>query len=419
MAACSKSTTTPPRLSISRKLRREIVPLAATFFAVLLSSSGLAEDASRRVTVSNAEQLDRAVHMAEPGDHIIISPGRYRAKLRFTAKNSGTKSSPVIVIARDGPKTVVIDGGGTDITIKFNASSYIRLETLDITGGGYHGVFFENGAHDIVVDGNRVHDNHAHRPMNSHAELKGTGGHSRPYRISITNNEIFHTEHPPGGNFQGIDCNLCDDFLIAGNYIHDIREPTSESYSHHDRGSCIQMKSNSRSTVIERNRIARCHIGIAFGGDGPARPAHLGGVVRNNLIHDSTETGIFIVNTAGGEIVHNTLFSNGEAIRIAQDKFQTGGQNHIDILNNILDGPILITGDYRGALKGNYFLQSGMMLRFFKNPSDRNFRLNAGASALIDQAVKTQNEVSRDYGGAPRPQGSGADIGAFEHRPDN
>jgi parallel beta-helix repeat protein len=179
------------------------------------------------------------------------------------------------------------------------------------------------------------------------------------------------------------------------------------------------MKSNSRSTVIERNQIARCHIGIAFGGDGPARPAHLGGIVRNNLIHDSTETGIFIVNTAGGEVIHNTLFSNGEAIRIAQDKFQPGGQNYIDILNNILGGPILITGDYRGALRGNYLLKRDMASQIFQNPSDRNFRLNSGASALIDQAVKTQNEVSRDYGGAPWPQGSGTDIGAFEYRPDN
>jgi hypothetical protein len=171
--------------------------LAAAVFAVLLSSSGDTGDVPRRVTVSNAEQLDRAVHTAKPGDQIIIALGRYRAKLRFTANNTGTKSEPVIVRARDGLGTVVIAGADTDITIKFHASSYVQLEALDITGGGYHGVFFENGAHDIVVDGNRIHDNHVRRPMNSHAELKGASGQNRPYRISIINNEIFHTEHPP------------------------------------------------------------------------------------------------------------------------------------------------------------------------------------------------------------------------------
>ena len=391
--------------------------LAAALFAVLLSNPGVAADVLRRVLVTNAEQLDDAVRAAQPGDLILIAPGRYRTKLRFTAQNSGTKFAPVIVTARDGLGTVVIDGAGADITVKFSAAAHVQIKALDITGGGYHGVFFDNGTHNIVVDGSRIYDNHGRRPLNSHAELKGSGGRARPHQIAITNNEIFHTRHPPGGNFQGIDCNFCDDFLIASNYLHDIREPTSEPYSHYDRGSCIQMKSTTQNTMIERNRIARCHIGIVLGGEGLASPENIGGIVRNNLIYDSGEIGIAIVNATGGKVTHNTLVRNGEAIRVARDGRYPESQNQVDIMNNILNGPIRAITKQKGAIKGNYFLETDMAAHVFRNPSARDFRLKATAFALIDQAVDMQSKVSDDYDGTFRPQGAGADIGAFEYRP--
>ena len=120
--------------------------------------------------------------------------------------------------------------------------------------------------------------------------------------------------------FQGIDCNFCEHFRIEGNYLHDINSPTMEPYSHYDRGACIQMKSASRGTVIARNRVARCHIGIVYGGEGLANPEHWGGVIENNLIHDSVEMAIAIVNVRGGKVYHNTLFANGQSIRVAPDK---------------------------------------------------------------------------------------------------
>ncbi len=410
---------TPPRSFTSKHVRRFIGVLTVAAFAALTGCTGQSDKISRQVSVASAEALTNAIADARPGDTISILPGRYRTALLFAAKSSGTNSNPVTVTARDGPGTVTIDGAGNDITIKFNRSEYIELKALDITGGGYHGVFFDNGARNITVEGNRIYDNHAQRPLNSHAEVKGSGRKIPIRNITITNNEIFHSQHPPGGNFQGIDCNTCIDFVITGNYLHDIREPTSEPYSHYDRGSCIQMKSNSQNTVIERNRIERCHIGIVFGGDGVLRPSHVGGIVRNNVIHDSTEIGIVAVNASGGKIVHNTFFGNGESIRIARDGRFPGGGNQVDVSNNILGGTIRITGDYSGTTKTNVFLEPGMADQIFKNPSARDFRLKATASALIDRATDAQNEVPSDFDGKPRPYGPRADIGAFEYRPEN
>lgn len=391
--------------------------LAVALLAVLAYIPDAAADVLRQVSVGSVEQLENAVAAARPGDQILIAPGRYPLKIRFTARNSGTKIAPIIVAARDGLGSVVIDGAGSQITIRFSAAAYIRLQALDITGGGYHGVFFNKGAHDIIIDGNRIHDNHQRQPLNSHAELKGSGANGRPGRIFITNNEIFHTRHPPGGNFQGIDCNFCDDFVIAGNYLHDIGKPTSELYSHYDRGACIQMKSSSKNTLIERNRFARCHIGIVFGGEGLASPEHVGGIVRNNLIYDSGEIGIAIVNATGGVLAHNTLFQNGESIRIARDSRNPDSPNRVDVTHNVLGGPIRAMTDANGVVANNHVLVPGMAEQLFQDPVARNFRLKATASALIDQAVGNVGKVLMDFDGTCRPQGGAADIGAFEYQP--
>jgi hypothetical protein len=51
----------------------------------------------------------------------------------------------------------------------------------------------------------------------------------------------------------------------------------------------------------------------------------------------------------------------------------------------------------------------------FVNPGADNFRLMP-VSPAIDRGI-TRTDVKDDYGGNPRPQGKGYDIGIFEHAP--
>lgn len=374
---------------------------------------------ARDISVADVAQLTRAVAAAQPGDKIVLAPGRYVTTLRFTRNNSGTETAPVTVTARDGPGTAVIDstGTGADTAVRFSSAAHITLAGLDITGGGHHGVFFAAGAHHITLTGNRIFDNFSKVPLNSHAELKGSGpADNRPHHISIADNEIFHRSHPGGGNFQGIDCNFCDDFHIAGNYFHDIRQPTTERSSHYDRGSCIQMKSGSARVVIERNRIARCHIGIVYGGEGLSSPAHIGGVVRNNIIYDAQEIGIAVVNVTDGKILHNTLSGNGEAIRVARDSRNPDSVNRVLIANNILDHPLRILSGRDAVESGaNPVVPEKEAAAIFFNAADFDFRLKPEAAQMIDQAVITGPNISTDFAGTRRPQGSAPDIGAFEY----
>jgi hypothetical protein len=369
------------------------------------------------VAVTSAAQLRAAIAAARPGDQILIAPGRYPTRLRFDQANSGSAARPVVVRAREGLGSVVIDGAGASITIKFSGAGHVEIHDLEITGGGHHGVFFDRGAHHITIRHNRIYDNHGIRPLDSHAELKGSGGEGRPADITIVGNEIFHRTHPAGGNFQGIDCNFCERFRIEGNYLHDINSPTAEPYSHYDRGTCIQMKSASQDTVIARNRIARCHIGIVYGGEGLASPAHWGGAIANNLIHDSAEMAIAVVDVRGGRVYHNTLFGNGQSIRIASDERHPGRANEVEIANNALDHPI--TGFRRAGVssRNDLVLPAAAAWSVFVDPKGRDFRLRPSAHAVIDRGADLGGAVACDHEGTPRPQGAGPDIGAFEYRP--
>jgi hypothetical protein len=205
--------------------------------------------------------------------------------------------------------------------------------------------------------------------------------------------------------------------VLALNFVGDIvRQPTEVSHSYYDRGSCIQMKSASRGTIIAGNRIVRCNIGIVFGGEGLASPEHFGGLVQNNLILQSQEMAIAVVNATGGAIRHNTLFANGTSLGIYEDVRFPGRQSRVDIYNNILDGPIDGSAGAGSIFAGNYVLTVGEAEKIFQDAAAGNLRLAPGAKLSIDKASGMPRPLFMDFDGQSRPWGEAGDIGAFEYR---
>ena len=378
------------------------------------ASNLLAPVMGQVIEVGSEEELALVLSRLTPGDTVLIAPGTYKGKVRFTEENSGTAERPIRIRSRDGLGTVVLDGAGADITLKFSKAQFITVSGLEITGGGYHGVFVGNGSHDITILSNRIYDNTKTPPLASHAEFKGSAGDARPARVTIRDNEIFHTAHPPGGNFQGIDCNRCNDFHIVGNLIRDINSPTVQSHSYFDRAACIQMKSQSRNTIIEQNTIDNCNIGIVYGGEGLETPEHIGGIVRNNVILNTNEMAIAVVNVDGGKIYNNTLVGNGESIRVARDSRYDTTFSNVDAQNNILDHPIREEDGLTIAKQSNLVVDSSSASTFFVDPENDDFRLAATALEAIDQGSDLGADVRNDHRGRERPAGQQIDIGAFE-----
>lgn len=380
------------------------------------AAAGCPADAATPATVrvDTAQALQQAIAAACAGQNILIAPGRYVGAFRVPAQVSGTAAQPILVAAEHGLESVFIEGAGTDIVWKFSGSSHIVLSGLDIAGGGYHGVFFDAGAHDIAVVGNRIHDNHRTQPLHSHAEVKGSGGDGRPARILIRDNDIFHSSHPPGGNFQGIDCNRCDDFHIVGNRIHDIGQPTEQPYSYYDRGSCIQMKSSSLRTVIDSNRIERCHIGIVLGGEGLDSPENIDGSVRNNLVLDTADIGIAVVNARGAAIHHNTVLGPGRDFYFGIDNRHADSRNRVSAANNLLSSAPtgILDGDI--ALSGNRVIPGLTAPVLFRQPASGDFRLAPGAPPLDGGTRDLGAGLTFDYAGNPRPAGRAPDAGAVQ-----
>lgn len=366
------------------------------------------------VRVASIGALQNAIDRACPGDQILIQPGHYVGKVRVRPHVHGDAERPIRISSAEGLGSVIIDGGGTSITWKFIGSSFVEVRGLRITGGGYHGVFFEAGANNIVVEGNQVFDNHEVEPLDSHAEIKGSGGEGalRPRKITIKGNDIFHTRHPPGGNFQGIDCNLCSDFAILGNHIHDINSPTSYPYSYYDRGSCIQMKSASEHTLIEGNLIERCHIGIVLGGEGLTSPENISGVVRNNIIIDAYDIGIAIVNAEDAVVVHNTILGSARDIYLGVDRRYEVSRNAGLVANNVISNPISGPQDEGLRISGNQVLSDSTAEDLFRDPANGDFRLAVEGSRLHTLLVEPGLCPPNDYLGQSRTCGMDVTSGA-------
>lgn len=340
---------------------KALLALGAAIFLALPLRAGAqgpcgADDPGKTVRVTSLEALRAALHTACPGTRVLIRPGHYAGRIIVGPRTAGTAERPIVVTAEQGLGSVTIDGAGATITWKFSGASFVHLKGLQITGGGYHGIFLDQGANNILVENNRIFDNHRTRPLNSHAEIKGSRGGRAPWNVVLRGNKIFHATHPPGSNFQGIDCNFCRGFQVLGNHIHDIKQPTAFEHSYYDRGSCIQFKSASEDILIAGNRIERCNIGVVLGGEGLASPENISGVVRDNTIDQSAEIGLAVINARGFRIEGNRVTGPGISILLAKDRNYPEARSSGWIEDNLLSSPVQGAEAHDAHLRGNRVL---------------------------------------------------------------
>lgn len=319
-----------------------------------------APHAGKTVRVASVEALQGALDEACPGTEILIQPGHYTGRVIVGPETAGSAEEPIIIKAEKGLGSVTLDGAGAIITWKFDGGSFVHVKDLQITGGGYHGIFFSHGSNHILIENNRVYDNHRTQPMTSHAEIKGSGGGHEPWPqdIVLRGNEIFHSVHPQGSNFQGIDCNFCLRFHVVDNHFYDIGRPTAFEYSYYDRGSCIQFKSTSEDIVIESNLVERCNIGIVLGGEGLASPENISGIVRANIVAESGDIGLAIVNARDFQVYGNRIVGQEKSIALAGDRDFPEGTNTGIIEDNELSHELFGIEDFDVKVRGNLVLTS-------------------------------------------------------------
>lgn len=386
-------------------IRTALVPAA-------LAAAVLAPAAARAATVSvsTEPQLQAAVTAARPGTQIVLRRGVYRLsdRLRFTPANAGTAARPVVLRA-ERPGVATLDANGNEEAVYVSGGSHVTIQGLHITGGAWHGVKVDAPAHHIRIVGNRIWDNTRGGPDGQASAIKG-GGQCAPAcvaQVTVERNVITQVAPFTGDNFQGVDCNACDRWVVRGNLITGIRGSRLA-------GTGIQFKSGSVGTLIERNTVRGSGLnGINLGGFGtPAwgnqAHEHVGGVVRNNVVTGTADAGISVMDSVNGTVVHNTLWNNGYTPDVR--RYARG----LVYRANILDRPLNLRDGTTARASQNLVLASPADASLFVNAAKGDLHLKASARRAIDRAPARL--APNDLDGERRPKGARPDIGADEAR---
>ncbi|HLK01625.1 MAG TPA: right-handed parallel beta-helix repeat-containing protein [Streptosporangiaceae bacterium] len=198
---------------------------------------------SGAVTVSSGRDLKRALSGATPGQVIVLAPGQYGG--HFTVSRSGTASAPITLC---GPRSAVLDGGGTDAgyTLHLNHASWWRIEGFTVQNG-QKGVVTDGASHNLIT-GLYVHqigDEAIHlRSLSSdntvsHNLVRDTGLLSSFFGEGI----YVGSAHKNWCKYSGCQPDRCDRNVIAGN---DIASTTAEN---------IDIKEGTTGGKIIGNRL--------------------------------------------------------------------------------------------------------------------------------------------------------------------
>jgi hypothetical protein len=296
---------------------------------------------------------------------VHVAPGNYGA---VNSQASGTASARIRFISDVKWGAKLQQAGG--YAVWNNAGSYVDIMGFDITGTVAVGI--SNDGSFVRMIGNHVHNIPA--PCNSNG---GAG---------ILNDSYTSTDND-----------------IIGNVVHDIGDPahscpTTQGIYHSDnrghilnnisyRNSAwgIQLWHAAANVVIANNLVfANGEGGIVVGdGDAPGGWVDDNTIVTNNIIRNNP-TGIAEQGVTGthNQYVNNLIWQNGQGIVL---------QNGLHDVGTISADPLLV--NYQPDGSGDYHLQS-------TSPA-----INSGT---------TQGMPSIDFDGAPRPVGSGPDIGPYE-----
>jgi parallel beta-helix repeat protein len=370
------------------------------------------------VPVSDAIQLRNAIDSVAPGNEIVLAAGTYTLSANLDCDVAGTAALPIIVRAAI-PRTVLIR---FDTVEGFKVSeAYWRFEGLDIEGicavdtNCEHALHIFGAADFITVRNNRL--------RNFNAQIKSNGlmigtAYVYPDDALIEHNEFYDTRARNTGNpVTKLDVVGGRRWIVRANSIHDYQKGGGDFISY-----AAFLKGNSRNGLFERNLVicerdfsGGTRLGLSFGGggtspdsiceDGSCIPEHQNGIMRNNIILNCPDVGIYLNSAASTQILHNTIYNTaGIDVRFVAST--------ADLRNNLLSNHIHNRDGGTSTASGNLLdVLSASFAAWFVAPATADFRLLNG-STFVNAGVATA--VTDDFCANLRNDGQ-PDIGAVEY----
>lgn len=404
------------RRSVSRLLAAT-APLATLFFA--------GDTRAETVAVATAEELLTAIAEAAPGDEIVLAAGVY-ALSGASCAAEGTEVSPIVVRAA-APQMAVIELDGLE---GFRVSgAHWHFEDLEIRGvcatdpECEHAFHVTGGAVGFWLRNSRVLDFNAQLKVN--AEPNPDGGYLIPHGGLVEGNELRDTSpRETDSPVTKLNIDTGDDWVVRGNVIADFHKNGGNGVSY---GAF--MKSGGRRGLFERNLVlcselvdtGGTRIGLSFGGGGtgaaycapafdpnvPCDPEHTDGVLRNNVIVNCSDVGVYLNLAADTQVLFNTLIGTaGIDFRFAS----TSGVADGNLLSGVIrarDGAAFTAGTNAENVTVETFTA------VYAAPLSGDLRVAGDVSAWTS-AGAARPDVPEDYCLRDRP-GVTATLGALEH----
>ena len=389
----------------------------------VVSSGGLAS--AEVVNVTTPSELMTAISDAQPGDEIVLAAGTYRLS-GATCAASGTQGMPIVVRSAEplGAKLELDGLEGFKVT-----GAHWQFDGLDIRGvcandsDCEHAFHVTGAAHDFVLRNSRVRDFNAQVKSNA-AQIGGTW--VAPNRGLIENNDIGDTRARATDNpVTKLNIDGGEDWVIRGNYLHDFHKAQSDQISY---GAFF--KSGSKRGVMERNLVV-CErdapeggyrIGLSLGGGGtdpafcapaydpgvPCSVEHEAGIIRNNIIANCSDVGVYLNRAKDSKVLYNTLI---ETTGIDFRYETTTGEAIGNVLTAVIrsrngaPAPSMIA-NLENVLLGEFEM-------WYRDPLVGDLEVTGNVDALLGMGP-AHAQVTDDYCGRTRPA-SGLALGAVEH----
>jgi parallel beta-helix repeat protein len=393
-------------------------------FAVVALLSATDAQAGRAISVASSSHLVNAVQNAMPGDVITLAPGAYGITKMISLTIPGTATAPITIRAARLGDVVITVSPGTAAAEGFRvAAPYWVIENLEMKGSCTsanhgacaHAIHVSGRADGLVVRNNYLHEFNA--MIKSSPTLISGQLPIFADRVRIVGNRL---QNATGRNTSNpvtfIDINGGDGWLVSGNRIADFYKIGGDQISY---GAFL--KGNSRNGIFENNLIVGAkrvttggyRIGMSFGGGGNTLPGscenndcsvlHSNGTMRNNVVMNTSDVGIYLNKAANTKIYNNLLYrTRGIDVRYSKSS--------AEVTNNILDNSI------RGREGGTYTASSNLQTTLsgiynLAYPAD--FSLKGGAG-VVDLGL-TRSAVTTDACSAGRNT-TPVDRGPIEYR---
>jgi parallel beta-helix repeat protein len=394
--------------------------------ACLVASMVAGHASARTVKVKDVPGLAAAVAHAMPGDEIVLADGTFLLTDKIAARAAGTKDAPILLRAEHRWKAAIRSSG----QIAFQVTGpYWTIADLDIRGicaddaTCEHAVQVVGAASGFRLVGNRLVD------FNAQLKVNADGARSIPSNGLVEDNDIFDT-HPrkTDGPVTKLDIDNGAGWVVRGNRIADFRKAGGNqvSYGAFVKGGAVGALFERNLVVCSRKRYdGGTRVGLSFGGGGmdpalcaphwdaatPCDPEVTNGVIRNNIVANCSDVGIYLNRAAGTKVLFNTLVHTaGIDFRYASSSGEARGNLSSSYIHDRDDGTHTDGGNLAGDISDE------ALDALYKDARFGDLRLAADSAALAKAGVigtgGAEMVVPDDFCG--RPRAVPLDMGALQ-----